>query len=72
MFRRRKPPLRYFLYVSDAKLDMLFEQIDPALRRRVGAEAKTVSHLGFFVSRLRQVTAAARVANAANRSPRRS
>jgi len=38
--RRRRPPLRYYLYVSNTKLDMLFEQIDPALRRRISAEAK--------------------------------
>ncbi|WP_051905169.1 DUF7019 family protein, partial [Streptomyces bicolor] len=38
--RRPQPPLRYFLYISDAKLDMLYEQIDPALRRRVSAEAR--------------------------------
>jgi hypothetical protein len=38
--RKPKPPLRYFLYVSDAKLDMLFEQIDPAQRRRISAEVK--------------------------------
>ncbi|RRR99200.1 DUF7019 family protein [Glycomyces terrestris] len=38
MFWRRKAPLRYFLYISDAKLDMLFEQIDPAQRRRVSME----------------------------------
>jgi Family of unknown function (DUF7019) len=37
---RRASPLRYFLYVSDSKLDMLFEQIDPALRRRISAEVK--------------------------------
>jgi hypothetical protein len=40
VFRPAKPPLRYFLYVSDAKLDMLFEQLDPALRRRISAEVK--------------------------------
>lgn len=40
LHRRPKPPLRYFLYVSDAKLDMLFEQIDPRLRRRISAELK--------------------------------
>ncbi|MFE5681708.1 DUF7019 family protein [Streptomyces sp. NPDC056512] len=38
--RRPQPPLRYFLYVSDVKLDMLYEQIDPAQRRRVSAEVK--------------------------------
>ncbi|WP_205324407.1 SAVMC3_10250 family protein [Glycomyces sp. YM15] len=38
MFRRKKPPLRYFLYVSDSKLDMLFDQIDPAQRRRISID----------------------------------
>ncbi|WP_158929530.1 DUF7019 family protein [Streptomyces broussonetiae] len=28
------------MYVSDNKLDMLYEQIDPALRRRINTEAK--------------------------------
>lgn len=38
--KRQKPRLRYFLYISDAKLDMLFEQIDPPLRQRISAEIK--------------------------------
>ena len=37
---RRQQPLRYFVYVSDSKLDMLFEQITPAIRKRISAEAK--------------------------------
>lgn len=37
---RAKPPLRYFVYISDAKLEMLFDQIPPQLRRRLSAEAK--------------------------------
>jgi TIR domain len=37
---RAKPPLRYFVYVSDTKLEMLFEQIDPKLLRRLSVEAK--------------------------------
>ncbi|MFE9882501.1 DUF7019 family protein [Streptomyces sp. NPDC005784] len=40
MFRRTRQPLRYYLYVSDNKLDMLYEQIDPALRKRISAEVK--------------------------------
>jgi hypothetical protein len=32
--------LRYFLYVSDSKLDMLFGQIEPSLLRRISVEAK--------------------------------
>jgi hypothetical protein len=30
--------LRYFIYISDAKLDMLFEQIDLGTRKRISAE----------------------------------
>jgi hypothetical protein len=33
-------PLRYFVYVSDAKLETLFDQIPPQLRRRLSAQAK--------------------------------
>jgi hypothetical protein len=36
----RAQPLRYYLYVSDAKLDMLFEQIDRSLLKRISAEIK--------------------------------
>lgn len=36
--RRRQRGLRNYVYVSDTKLDMFFEQIDPAVRRRVSAE----------------------------------
>ena len=32
--------LRYYIYVSDSKLDMLSEQIPPPLRQRVAAELK--------------------------------
>lgn len=60
-FRREKPPLRYFLYISDAKLDMLFEQIDPALRRRISAEVMVDLKLASLT--LRQTdTPAARIA----------
>ncbi|WP_035700912.1 DUF7019 family protein, partial [Glycomyces tenuis] len=38
MFRRKRPALRYYLYISDTKLDMLFDQIDPRQRRRLSAE----------------------------------
>ena len=33
-------PLRYYLYVSDTKLDMLFDQMDQKLRKRISAEVK--------------------------------
>lgn len=36
--RREDPRIRYYLYVSDTKLDMLFEQIDQRLRKRISAE----------------------------------
>lgn len=39
IFRRRaRTPLRYFLYISDAKLDMLYDQIDKGALRRIRAE----------------------------------
>ena len=37
---RRTASLRYYLYISDSKLDMLFEQIPPKLRTRFAAEVK--------------------------------
>lgn len=41
MFRSKKvEPLRYYLYVSDSKLDMLFDQIDPGILKRISAEVK--------------------------------
>ena len=43
MFRSRShrvQALRYYLYVSDTKLDMLFEQIDPGVLKRISAEVK--------------------------------
>lgn len=36
----RNAPLRYYVYISDYKLDMLYEQISPALRRRISGELK--------------------------------
>lgn len=38
--RREDPRLRYYLYVSDTKLDMLFEQIDQSMLKRISAEVK--------------------------------
>jgi hypothetical protein len=39
--KRRSPePLRYFIYVSDSKLEMLFEQIRPSILKRISAEIK--------------------------------
>ncbi|MEU3622803.1 hypothetical protein BS329_09655 [Amycolatopsis coloradensis] len=59
---RRKPPLRYYLYVSDAKLEMLFEQINPALRRRISAEAKVDLKLASLTLRRADHPHAARMA----------
>ncbi|WP_369392394.1 hypothetical protein AB5J72_36025 [Streptomyces sp. CG1] len=50
-FRREKPPLRYFLYVADAELDMFFEQIDPALRRHISAEVSVDLKLAILTLR---------------------
>jgi hypothetical protein len=43
VFRSRTqeaPALRYYVYVSDAKLEMLFEQIGSAARKHISAEVK--------------------------------
>lgn len=37
---RQVKPLRNYLYVSDAKLDMLFEQIDRSLLKQISVELK--------------------------------
>src|ERR1700683_2245150 len=37
---RNAQPLRYYLYISDTKLEMLFEQIDQSVRKRISAEFK--------------------------------
>jgi hypothetical protein len=37
---RQVKPLRYYLYVSDTKLDMLFEQIEQSLLKRISAEVR--------------------------------
>src|SRR5207302_1787459 len=38
--RREHPRLRYYLYISDSKLDMLYEQIEPRALRHLSAELK--------------------------------
>jgi hypothetical protein len=38
--RRQVSSLRYYLYISDAKLDMLFEQIDRRLLKHISMELK--------------------------------
>jgi hypothetical protein len=37
---RGTPPLRYYLYISDAKLDMLFDQIPQGALKRISTEVK--------------------------------
>jgi hypothetical protein len=40
MFRSRSyntKALRYYVYISDAKLDVLFDQIDPRVLKRITA-----------------------------------
>ena len=37
---RKARPLRYYLYISDSKLEMLFEQINPGVLKRISAEVK--------------------------------
>jgi hypothetical protein len=39
MFRRKEP--HDYLYISDAKLDQLFEQIKPPHRRHLSAVARS-------------------------------
>jgi hypothetical protein len=62
VFRHRQPSLRYFLYVSDSKLDMLYEQIDPAMRRRISAEVKVDLKLASVTLRQADQPAATRMA----------
>lgn len=38
--QRAGQKLRYYVYISDSKLDMLFEQIDRSILKRVSAEVK--------------------------------
>ena len=40
LHRRQPKPLRNYLYVSDAKLDTLFEQIDQSILKRISLELK--------------------------------
>jgi len=61
-WRRRPAPLRYFLYISDTKLEMLFEQIDPALRRTISAEATIDLKLASLTLRQADPPPAARTA----------
>jgi hypothetical protein len=35
-----KGPIRHYIYISDSKLDMYFEQIDRGVLKRISAEVK--------------------------------
>ena len=62
-FWRKEPaPLRYFIYISDTKLEMLFEQIDPALRRTISAQATIDLKLASLTLRQTDPPPAARIA----------
>lgn len=63
LFRRRQPePLRYYLYISDTKLDMLFEQISVQARKRISAEVRVDLKLASITLREADDTAPARSA----------
>lgn len=63
MLRRRQvSPLRYYLYVSDAKLDMLFEQIDRRLLKHISMELKVDLKLASVTLRKAEDPAPARMA----------
>jgi hypothetical protein len=49
--RSPSPPLRYYLYISDTKLDMLFEQVDQPTRRRISKEIRVDLKLASFTFR---------------------
>ena len=50
------------VHISDAKLDMLFEQIDPDLRRHLSAEAKVDLKIASLTLRQAERSQAARIA----------
>ena len=54
--------LRYFVYVSDTKLNNLFDQISPKLRQRLSAEAKVDLKLASRTIKEAQEPAATRMA----------
>jgi hypothetical protein len=43
--------VRYYLYISDSKLDMLFEQIDRGVLKRISGELKVDLHLASLTLR---------------------
>ncbi len=63
--RRRRPRLRNYLYVSDTKLDMFFEQIDPAIQRRMSAELSLDLTIASVAIRTAEQPAATRMAKLA-------
>jgi uncharacterized protein DUF7019 len=60
--RRQKQPLRYYLYISDAKLDMLFSQIGESILKRISAEIKVDLKLAGVTLREREQPIASRTA----------
>ncbi len=63
--RRRRRGLRTYVYISDTKLDMFFEQIDPAVRRRVSAELSLDLKIASVAIRTAERPAATRMAKLA-------
>jgi len=59
---RAPSSVRYYLYISDAKLDMLFEQIEHRQRRRISAEVKVDLKLASLTLRSVEDPAPARAA----------
>jgi len=60
--RRKDPKVRYYVYVSDTKLDMLFEQIDRSVLKRISAEIKVDLKLASVTLRQADNPAPARAA----------
>jgi hypothetical protein len=60
--RDKEQPLRYYLYISDTKLDMLFEQIDESILKRISAEVKVDLKLASVTLRQTDQPAPARTA----------
>jgi hypothetical protein len=60
--RRQKQPLRYYLYISDTKLDMLFGQIGQGILKRISAEIKVDLKLASVTLKEKDQPMAARTA----------
>jgi hypothetical protein len=62
LHRRQVNLLRYYLYVSDAKLDMLFEQIDQRVLKHISTEVKVDLKLASITLRKAENPTPARMA----------